>query len=340
MPFPKDQEIYASSLIMDEPSIEKVLQDIKSLLSSNLIQHEIPFNASQKRSIKLLFFTLDDFKEAFCVLMLSRSARKSEDACDVWTLSIRLWGWISAPLAPSFPLIESIKKQILHAKLMCLKQYASTHPSVLVTDDQLVQWLKSPAYKSQTIVLHSICTISAFFSFFFDILKKNGRIPLETTTNAKTLDDNTPVGVEANTGEKVYIGEGFDFMSGSTSRVTARSIENKEITLIEFKLHQTFNSSGVPCSKEVDASVEARPVTCVINDCGCCHVENRVVTLDEVTKHIPQSLNGNLASSLYPGLEIGYKIWCMDIVSEEKRVDLENKMDIELIALAKQARME
>lgn len=106
------------------------------------------------------------------------------------------------------------------------------------------------------------------------------------------------------------------------------------------KLHQTFNSSGVPCSKEVNASVEARPVTCVINDCGCCHVENRVVTLDEVTKHIPQSLNGNLASSLYPGLEIGYKIWCMDIVSEEKRVDLENKMDVELIALAKQARME
>lgn len=212
MPFPKNQEIYSSSLIMGEPSIEIVLQDIRSLLSSNLIQHNISFNTSQKRSIKLLLFTLGNFKEAFCVLMLSRSTSKSREDCSVWTLSIQLWGWISTPLSESFPLIESIKKQILHAKLMCLKQCASAKPSMLITDDQLVQWLKSSAYKSQTIVLHSICTISAFFSFFFDILKKNGKIPLETTTNAKTLDDNTPVGVEANSGEKVYIGEGFDFM--------------------------------------------------------------------------------------------------------------------------------
>ena len=212
MPFPKDQEIYSSSLIMDEQNIENLLQDIKLSVSSNLIQHTISFNADLTRDVKLLFFTLDNCTEAFCVLMLSRSVSKSNEPYDVWTLSVQLWGWISTPLNQSFPLIESIKKQILHAKLMCLKKYASTNPSVLLTDDQLVQWLKSSAYKSQTIVLHSICTISAFFSFFFDILKKNGKILLETTTYTKTLDDNTPVGVETSFGEKVYIGEGFDFM--------------------------------------------------------------------------------------------------------------------------------
>ena len=146
------------------------------------------------------------------MLMLSRSSSKSREDFNVWMLSIQLWGWISTPLSESFPLIESIKKQILHAKLMCLKQCASVKPSVLITDDELVQWLKSSAYKSQTIVLHSIKKKNEINSFFFDILKKNGKIPLETTTNAKTLDDNTPVGVETSSGEKVYIGEGFDFM--------------------------------------------------------------------------------------------------------------------------------
>ena len=115
---------------------------------------------------------------------------------------------------------------------------------------------------------------------------------------------------------------------------------NDEITLVELELHQNFDALGQPYSGTPNKDTVRKPITWLSNTVFGCHIDADQLTLEKVTQHIPKSLNGNLASPLFKGLEMGYRIWSIDISSQKDRIDQRNKTDIELVALAKQARME
>ena len=212
LPFPFIREIYSTYLVVNALALQHLLVDIRTSLASSLIHHDRSFSSTLDQSVNLLFFTLPSFSEAFCVLLLTRLEDAPADIYE-WKISLQLWGWSDTPLDKTLPQIESVIQQVLRCKLTHLRnEYSLANVDAIVTDCDMVKWLKEFLSKAQNIRLHSICTPSVFFSCFFKILKNSGKIVLESLSDPSQVKEGESRDDMELSDDKIYIGSGFDFM--------------------------------------------------------------------------------------------------------------------------------
>lgn len=352
LPFPLLSTLYETDLKVSESNLTELLSGLRVDFDENLVRQPQAFTGTLNADFNVLFISLPSLECSLLILTVAKSlhtgcecgyeclCEKTEDI-GAWSLKAQIWGWEEVQEGCCDSAVKLIQQRVLQCKLETLTEaykncLTNSQPSLITPSSDVLEWMhqyrNDDKNEDSKVKLDAICSLDVFFSFFFQSLTQLGFVPIRQETDGN-LPDIFPVRnmkcihctrCDGRFDVKpLRIGNGFEFL-----------ILNDSSSLLSFL--------RIGLVHEIDTKRET--ITSILSHQA--PFDSRPITAESLLAHIPTSLKGSMAAeSPFSKLWLKVAVWSAPIRSEHttdmsllKETNL--KLKYEVIALAKQARME
>ena len=345
------QTLYETLLWVSEANVKALLSGLRADFIDSLVRQPQAFIDTVNPDFNVLFISLSGLECSLLVLTVVQAGHGGyESNCDcthikgrntkAWLLKAQVWGWNGIQEGCCDFAVHLIHQHVLQCKLESLKEayqicLEDSHQSFITPSADVVEWVhqfKCDRNEDSKVKLDAICSLDVLFSFFFQSLIQWRFVPIYQEPTKK-LSETFPTRnincvhcprCDGRPGIKpLHIDNGFEFaiLNGSSSL----------LSFLRVDLVQEQKSTH----REVITSILAHRDSFDPHD----------ITAESLLAHIPTSLKGSMATEPpFSRLWLRVAVWSAPIgpkpldVSILKETNL--RLKYEVIALAKQARME